>query len=271
MKIFNVRYFLVGLGFLFLLPNFLPRPKVLLVNMGHRWERFDPQLALRLQSVDDLLQYTDSAAKANRSDSSPLGYANELANVVRNRFYHGYSNYSLRENWIAVIAGSLIWSDLSAIVLPNDILKYPNAACSQQSIVMMECFKRKGIPFRKIGYDHHFALEGLVQGKWYYFDPDLEPEFYDVKRNSIDSIFAKQEEFTIYKNRLDSAGIESGLANKTIGEVNTPPAPRASLFHLVTKVLSKTLWLLPLGLLFYFNRRKKLTKGRLYEENELAA
>ena len=37
----------------------------------------------------------------------------------------------------------LIKEDLNAIVIPNDILKHPMAACSQQSIIGMEVFKKK--------------------------------------------------------------------------------------------------------------------------------
>jgi hypothetical protein len=228
-----------------------------MINLGHSWEHFDSQLVLKILSIDDLLQYTDSVAKVKKADISQLAYANVLADIVRNGFYHGYSYYSLNENWVAVICGSLIWSHLSSIVLPDDILKYPNAACSQQSIVMMECFKRKGISFRKVGYEHHYALEGFINGKWYYFDPDLEPTFDEVKRSSVDSIFKKQEEYIIYKDRLDSAKLQWGLANKTIGPANAASAPNASLFHHVTKALSKTLWLLPLVLIYYFRKRDK--------------
>jgi hypothetical protein len=49
--------------------------------------------------------------------------------------------------------GEFVWSHLSAIVLPEDILKYPMAACSQQSIIMMECFKKIGVDYRKVGFE----------------------------------------------------------------------------------------------------------------------
>lgn len=264
MKILKHTYFLIGLSLLLLLPNLLSKPKVSLVKHGHPWESFEPQLVLKLSSVNDVLVFTDSVAKEKGTDSTQLAWANELSEVIKNRFYHGYSYYSIQENWVASVSGSLFWSHLSAIVLPDDVLKYPNAACSQQSIVLMECFRRKGIPFRKVGYDHHYALEGEIDGKWYYFDPNLEPVFDKVSRKSIDTIFIMQEEYAIYNNRLDSATVQWGLANRTIGEVNAAPAPQASLFHRATKVLSKTLWLLPLGLVFYFRRRKKFTSSRVH-------
>lgn len=47
------------------------------------------------------------------------------------------------------------------LFIPDDIMQYPMAACSQQSIVLMEFFRKKSIPYRKIGFDHYFELEGF--------------------------------------------------------------------------------------------------------------
>ena len=167
----------------------------------------------------------------------------------------------LKENWMAALAGATVWDHLSAIVLPDDILKYSMAACSQQSIVMMECFKRKGIDYRKIGFDHHFALEGTIHGQWYFFDTNMEPDFSVVPRSSFASLKKNNELYTIYKAQLDSTGLEYGLANQFYGKVNQAPAPRASFFHSATKLFSRILWLFPLLLAFVNPLKKSTTKN----------
>jgi hypothetical protein len=262
MRIFKClgnNYVLVAFSLFLLFPNFIPTHLTSLSNNGQTWEKFDPQLANTVQSVEGLLLYTDSVAKTRRIDTGTLEYANILAEVMRKRFYHGYSHYSLKENWMASFAGAAFWDHLSAIVLPDDILQYPMAACSQQSIVFMECFKRKKVDYRKVGFDHHFALEGRINGQWYFFDADMEPDFAVVPRTSFENLNKDDKLYIIYQNRLDSAGIQYGLANQYYGKVNEAPAPRAALFHKVTKLLSHTLWLLPL--LFVFINVSRKNKG----------
>lgn len=247
-----------------LLPNFFSKHLTSLALTKAAWDQFDPSLVSKLQDVNGVLQYTDSLAKEKGAFQDALNYANVLAEVVRKRFYHGYSHYSLKENWLASLAGVTVWNDLSAIVLPDDILKYPMAACSQQSIVMMECFKRKGIDYRKIGFDHHFALEANIHGQWYFFDTNMEPDFSVVPRSSFASLKRNNELYTIYKARLDSTGLEYGLANQFYGKVNQAPAPRASFFHSATKLLSRILWLFPLLLAFV----NPLKKTAIEDENK---
>lgn len=248
-------FLLLLLSFVLLLPNFLPIRFTPLPATKANWDQFEPALAARLHSVDALLRYSDSLAKSRGTGQDTLKYANTLAEVVRKRFYHGYSHYALNENWIAALAGRIVWSDLSAIVLPDDIMNYSMAACSQQSIVMMECFKRKGIDYRKIGFDHHFTLEGKIQGEWYFFDTNMEPDFSSVPRTSFASLRENNKLYAVYRAQLDSAHLNYTLANQYYGKVNKPAAPRAALFHSLTRLLSRTLWLFPL--LVVFIRRTK--------------
>lgn len=249
---------LILLSVCLLLPNFLPFHLVPNSPKKASWDQFDGIFPDRLQSIAQVLRFTDSTAQAQGTGNDTLQYANLLAKVVRKRFYHGYSSYSVQENWLASVAGATIWYDLSAIVLPDDILKYPFAACSQQSIVMMECFKRKGIDYRKVGFTHHFALEGRIDGQWYFFDTNLEPDFTRIPRKSFRALQQDNSLYAIYQQKLDSAGLNYGLAGVHYGRVNEAPAPRAMLFQLVTGWTSRLLWLLPLAVCFvsYFGKRK---------------
>ncbi|MBL0337301.1 MAG: hypothetical protein IPP73_18825 [Chitinophagaceae bacterium] len=69
---------------------------------------------------------------------------------------------------------------LSAIVIPDDILEYPYAACSQQSIILMELLKQKGFTTRKVGFQGkttgHFCFEVFYGNGWHFYDPDMEPD-----------------------------------------------------------------------------------------------
>lgn len=250
-------YFFVILFLILLLPNFLSI-SLQTIPTKNTLDEFDPKIASSLTSINALTQYVDSITTTNKVPENTLAYFNILAGIVRKRFYHGYSHYNFRENYIAAIAGKYIWYDLSAIVIPADIMKYPYAACSQQSIIMMEVFKQKGITYRKIGFHHHFAIEAKIEGKWYYFDTNKEPRFVDNKRESIAEIINKKQFAEIYKASIASSQIDALLGAPQYGPENVYPAPRGKFFHQVTKILSHFLWIVPFSLFIYsgFIRKK---------------
>ncbi|MDP2337800.1 MAG: hypothetical protein Q8N05_15410, partial [Bacteroidota bacterium] len=154
--------------------------------------------------------------------------------------------------------GKFIWYDLSAIVIPDDIMQYPMAACSQQSIVLMGFFRKKNIPYRKISFDHHFALEGFINGQWLYFDADLELDFPGGKRRSFAYLLEGDNLKELYKNVLPPDQIPSLLGNPFYGKINEYPAPRAWLFHRITALLSHWLWIIPLILYGYTEWRMRI-------------
>lgn len=242
-----MKYWLLALSFLLLAPNLFKSHLIGLPEAPVKPEDFDPLLAERIQNISSLENFIDSVARA-RSGSEQMStelYADIISSTIRLRFFHSYSHYSLRENWLAAVAGKFIWYDLSAIVIADDILKYPMAACSQQSIVLMELFKRKHIPFRKIAFDHHFAVEGYINHEWIYFDADLEPNFRG-KHRSFESLKKGNELQKLYDGVLPANAIPYLLANPYKGKLNQFPAPQARIFHYITAILSHWLWLLPL-------------------------
>jgi hypothetical protein len=101
----------------------------------HR-ESYEPGLAY-LDDMETLQRYLDneSILQSIMDDSGEVidkeQYVRLVDKTLKDRFYHGYSHYSWWHNYMAYLAGKFVWSDLSAIVLPDDILKYPHAACSQ--------------------------------------------------------------------------------------------------------------------------------------------
>lgn len=253
---------LIAVSFLLLVLNYVPLHLQPLADSGHKWEEFDSSLVKKIHSINDLKKQVQQQATVQKISPNSFEFARLYSRTIKQRFYHGYSYYSFQENWIAALLGKVFSQDLSAIVKPDDIMKYPMAACSQQCIVLMECFKQEGISFRKVGFDHHFAIEGKINNKWYFFDPDLEPDFSKVPRVSYDSLRKIDALITMYQNRLDEAGIKYGLANQFYGVENKDPAPNASIFHSATKFLSRTLWLLPLFLLYFFKERKTSNEAK---------
>jgi hypothetical protein len=96
------RTFIVGLllisSFLYAKAESAPN----LQKRGYAWEEYDSTLFYRLQSTDDLLSYADSVLGVEARQT--LAYSELLTCTIRKRFYHGYSYYSWRDNWIAWLA-----------------------------------------------------------------------------------------------------------------------------------------------------------------------
>src|SRR5689334_7220943 len=112
-------------------------------------ESFDPQVYLHTTTLPKLIHYIDSTFQGDRNSGE---FVDHIARVLSKRFYHSYSRYTMNDNWLAALAGKFVWDDLSCIVDVNDILRYPNGSCSQQSIVLMACAKHYGFAYRKISF-----------------------------------------------------------------------------------------------------------------------
>ncbi|HET9826236.1 MAG TPA: hypothetical protein VFP87_12940 [Chitinophagaceae bacterium] len=197
-------------------------------NHGHAWEQYDPSYFFKFQNINDII---DSAnAQFKLGDRNSLKYYDYIADIVRKRFYHGYSSYSMADNPLIFLAGKY-WSNLSAIVLPDDIMKHPMAACSQQAIVLMEIFKRNGTDFRKVTFDHHFTVEARIEKKWRYFDSDMEPKF-PRRRKPLNELLATHMFDSVYKYAVaNTADFRKELGTARFGKVNQPPASRATFAH----------------------------------------
>lgn len=253
---------LLGFAIVMAVPNLINKHLVPSESSRFAWEEFHADLADRLQSADQLQTYCDSIRAARQIQPGSLAHADLMARVLRKRFFHGYSHYSLNQNWVAAVSGKLFWDHLSAIVLPDDILRYPFAACSQQEIVLMDLFSRNGIPYRKVLFNHHFALEAKFDSAWYFFDVNLEPTFRNERRTSLDSIIQQNQLVDIYKDRLDVAKIDSILGAPQYGVINEFPAPRAKLFHQGTHLVSKWGWLVCLLLAGFFAFRHRQLQSK---------
>jgi hypothetical protein len=232
-------------------------------------DEFDISL-LRLNSMGKLQAYCDSIYAANYPKRTYPGIVSE---VIRNRFYHGYSYYSTKTNPMAVVFAPLVKKGADAIVIPNDIIQYPMAACSQQSIVGMELFKRKGYNVRKVSmFDSltqtgHFSYEVFYDNGWHYFDTDQEPDASLLKEYNRPSVafLARHPEIVAqaYRKKKDPAMFQRLIESYSTGPVNKFPAPNGRLFQETTKLLTYFGWAI-LWLLIWVRYRIHAVKPLLF-------
>jgi hypothetical protein len=247
------------LGLIFL-PSFTGHPPAAAAEINRipndyrNKEQFDSSLAASIRSVDELVKYIDDTYTGAKNTDAFLLH---MSNIISLRFYHGYSYYSNDDNWIASISGHCIWNDLNAIVIPDDILKHPNAACSQQTIVLMECARRFGLPYRQVNFDHHFAAEIKIGKKWRYVDTNREVI---TINESLDDLIRNKQLYSLYQNKVDGKQPEEVLGHPRLGRINEFPAVKAMLFQETTGWISRNFfWIVLLleSVFFYlFNREK---------------
>lgn len=239
-------------------------------------EEYDPSLQ-RLTSVSMLEQYCDSLYEAQKASHAPSPYESSYPEIVgaavRKKFYHGYSTYGYSDNYMARLLEPLTGKNAAAIVIPDDIMKYPYAACSQQSIVMMELLRRKGFTTRKVGfsskeYGGHFSFEVFYDGGWHYFDPNQEPDrdiLNAYHRPGIAYLASHQEILVAAYKNWEPAKVKAVLLNYSLGKPNRFEAPNARMYQQATKVLSYIFWIFPLMGVFWIRnlrrRKKKLAKA----------
>jgi hypothetical protein len=243
--------FLTALVILLFLPNLFNKDIHSLLPYDKK-EKFDTQLAY-INSTSKLEQHIDSMAAKKNIETNSFEYAELLETVVKDRFYHGFSHFSLSENWIAAICGKWFEEGLACKVQPEAIMQHSNAACSQQSIVMMTILRNKNIPYRNIGFPHHYALEVSGNNNWYFIDADMEPAI--TKEQRMQSSWSHQnDELKKYydTNRFNDLDYKFGTGlTATTGPINEVPALNARIFQGTTTILSKILWCFPLLLIFF--------------------
>lgn len=219
-------------------------------------EKYNSSLGY-LNSVDRLIEYNDSTAKAAGISLNSIEYLVLLKNTVSDRFYHGFSHYNLNENWIAVLSEKIFGYGLATKVFPDDIMKNPMAGCSQQSSIIMAVAAKRNIPYRAVGFPHHYALELNYKNNWYFFDPDMEPSLSinDRLHQNWNGENDSLKKFYMV-SRPTNVEFMFGKKNKAVlGTVNENPAPRLKMFLTITRYISRIIWILPL--LFFFALSKK--------------
>lgn len=249
-------------------------------------ELFNIELS-RFKSIEGIIAHIDGIYSATQlsSDIDTIAYVKATSDIVKKRFYHGLSEYSIKDNWITYIGGKLFWNHLVAIVDPDDILNYDQGLCSQQTIVFLEILKRKGIKARWVGLGYkegpgHFLAEVYYQGKWHMYDVNLEPHWEKIINHHESVAYYKQYQdslFLVYDVIIPRPIFDKIMEKVQYGEVNEFPAKSMLLFHSITKVIT---YLIPIFLVFLilhtlFNHRvpskiiQKTASKLKYKEKEV--
>jgi len=242
-----------GLALLLLLPNLFNKEVNPVLPYDHK-EKFDPSLS-RINSIALLEEYTDSIAQSKKISKNSYKYVELLESVIEERFYHGFSHFTPNENWIAAFAGRFIKEDYACKVQPEEIMEHPNAACSQQALVMMQVLRDKKFAYRSLGFPHHYAMEVLVNKEWYFFDANMEPAITKEER-MLSNWKHQNDNLKAYYDdgRFTDLDYKFGT-NLTVvpGTINEVPAQKATTFHIITGIISKIAWFFPLLFIFYRN------------------
>ena len=257
----TIAFFLLAAGNLFFGSKPQPDPPSPAV------EEFDASY-LRLNSIDKLTAYCDSLFQAT---GGTIKYPILISSVVTKRFYHNYSLYSFASNPTMNILARLLGDETyTAIVIPNDIMKFPNAACSQQSIICMQVLEREGIPVRKVAmFDSvsnagHFTFEAFYDKGWHFFDVDEEPDLDVLNKYARPSaaFLANHPEIVTaaYSRKPAPDKFVRLLQSHQIGPVNKFPAKTAYFVQLSTKVFNYVGWLFAL-LLIYIRARYRRARA----------
>ncbi len=222
-----------------------------------------------INTITEALRYTDSIYLTNKFKIFDTAvYVQIVSSFIKERFYHGLSSYSFDENWIAYLSSKLIWSDFSALVDPDDIMKHPAGLCSQQTIVFMELIKRKGMKFRSVGLGYkegpgHFLCEIYYNNSWRLYDVTKEPQWDKIVHHHLSMNYYldhKDSLFLVYESKLDRE-IFNKLTEKVVyGKVNTFPAQNMYMFQLGTLWLTYLLPAFILGLYFYLKKVAYINK-----------
>lgn len=265
----RIKIFIFGILFvLSVTPVFIK--KAVSESVKTKNELFRPELA-RFDNSEKLVHGIDSIYKIKKISNvfDTALYVQTASDFVKNRFYHGLANYSIMDNWIAYLAGKLLWPHFSAIVNPDDLLKHSEGLCSQQTIVFLDILRIKGVPFRTVGLGYkegpgHFLSEVRYNGSWHLHDVTIEPKWEKVVNHHKSLNYYLQNTdslFLAYEGRIDATVFNRIMSKVEYGKVNVLPARKMSLFHQATFVLIYVLPCLFL-VLFFLSWKKGMARNK---------
>lgn len=235
-----------------------PEPWVLPKGLD---EKFDEDLT-RINSPEKLDSLTKGKFESLKYDTAKTLLF--IDDFMRNRFYHSYSELTIKDNWIAFLSGKYVWSHFLNPVVPEDILKHPMAGCSQQGILFQDQLNRLKIPCGSIQFypleyqtSGHYAVTAYYDNSWHFFDSNLEPIVVDSTMPSIESIIERKLYPQMYTRKIHD-DFKEYFVNRNYKRVMEKPFSRGEMFYFqsITKILSNWGWLILLTLYLIFRFRK---------------
>lgn len=207
-----------------------------------------------IRTIDDALPIIQQYSK-NQTGTREERITKAIDQFIKDRFVFGFSYISPKENWLIYLFGIIFGSSYTVPVDPNDILKHPQAMCSQQSIVFMELLRRYNIQYGAVlfnwpdsdpGKRGHFAVAARVDGVWRYFDADLETKGSPPVSTVIDgsALASLYRDKPAMAAKMRYAARHHGIS---LEHINEYPAPRGRALQVLTNWVS---YLMPFMLLF---------------------
>lgn len=255
-----LKYSLLCIALLFFALNFVDYNIVEDSETPLLQEKYEPALQ-KLNTMQKLETYVDSIAIAEKITPGSLDYAIIAKDVISDRFFHKYSTQDLNENWIASVAQKITGLYLSSKIRAEDILTKPYGYCGQQNMVLFELLQKKGLDCRVVYLPNHFAIQSNINGKWHFFDSNMEPDI--LKHQRSDEKWLHNIDSLSVAYRKDKNWVSETFGNPVVfkyGEVNETQGPKAQLFQKITKPLSRIAFIFPL-LWFVYLKRKKNTRA----------
>jgi hypothetical protein len=225
---------------------YTPQPYFIPKNLD---EKFDEEL-LKINTIEKLTEaVTKKFEETGYDTAKTVRYIDIL---LRNRFYHSYSEYNLQDNWIAYLCGKYIWLHFLNPVIEEDIIKAPMAGCSQQGILFQNQLhnlkiKCSSIQFYPLPYQNsgHYAISVWYGHTWHYFDSNLEPAIIDSTMPSVEQIINRKLYVQMYTKPVHT-DFKEFFINKNYARVPTDPNSKLNMYYFqaFTKFLSNWLWLI---------------------------
>ncbi|NCP10787.1 MAG: hypothetical protein GW859_02325 [Sphingomonadales bacterium] len=216
-------------------------------------EVYDPSLG-NIDTLDKAEFFLRGQLAKGYSDEDA---AEAIARFLRARFYHGFSEYRICEDWISRFAGFANRQWLSPI-RPEKIMRYKSAGCSQNALVFQELLRRFGISYATVSFWHpwHRATAAKIDGDWYFFDANIEPHrprLVSMKEllqgDVLRDMYRGKPGVPGYGPSLD-LGLQFQQAAKlgkiTFTDIDHYPAERGAMAHRIVAWLSVFGWLVGL-------------------------
>ena len=193
-----------------------------------------------------------------------------IDDYVRNKFYHTTLFYKPCENYILFFLDVIFPEYFFRVVLnSDDIIKSNFAACNQQVIVFLDIVKEYGFEYGVVGFNainfEHLAGAVKFDGKWYFFDSNLEPKYDRSNPKIFDAVVASDKNtlHSMYKHAINRNLISlDNLKQKSISlkEISVLPGATGRSIQSITAYISKYIWIifLLIGFIFlYFEKKNK--------------
>jgi hypothetical protein len=232
---------------------------------AYKNEAFDQELA-KIKSIDEFKLLIRS--EVHRKKLSGLEIPALVDKYVRSRFHHGHSMLKPCDNWFnnfsnilltAMGYENLLWSAF----IPEDIMRFEVAICSQQQWVFQEIIKDYQMDYASVAFNTarlgHIASSVKFDGTWYYYDPNMEPTYKDTNPPLLKHILEGNREVLegLYKSTRGGTfdvtpWVEGAKLNLiTQLSINQHSQPKFLFLQTTAKIISNWGWLifLSLGLL----------------------